>query len=87
MNRILQMRRRVECGHYDDPELIHAKLNGAKRKDFLARLGIDDPDVVHPAARSPAGATIALSLICGGGLIGAGAVWLVVWALTWLRGA
>ncbi|MCC6314540.1 MAG: hypothetical protein IT337_11075 [Thermomicrobiales bacterium] len=65
MNRILRIRRRVESGMYDDPGIIDAKLNGACRKRFLERVGIDDPDVVHPDARGAAGVTIALALLCG----------------------
>lgn len=87
MNRILRMRRRVECGFYDDPGLIDAKLNGAGRQAFLTRLGIDDPDVVHPQARNAASVTIVLALVCGGGVLAAG-MGLLVWQIAaWLRGA
>ena len=65
MNRILKIKRRVEAGMYDDPKVIDAKLNGAGRKRFLERVGIDDPDVVHPDARGAAGVTIALAVMCG----------------------
>lgn len=70
MNRILRVKRRMVCGFYDDPKLVHAKLNGAGRKRFLERVGIDDPDVVHPDARSAAGVTISLAL-CASALCGA----------------
>lgn len=85
MNRLLRIRRRVESGMYDDPKIIDAKLNGAGRKRFLSRVGIDDPDVVHPDARGAAGVTIALALMCGTlGMIGG--MWLVYWWATRVLG-
>lgn len=87
MNRILRMRRRVECGFYDDPALVAAKLNGAGRRRFLERVGIDDPDVVHPQARDAAAVTIVLALVCGGGLVVATIGWAAWQLLAWARGA